>query len=90
MSLCRDRIFLCCDRVLAKAKRFLITTAYFRLRQTLAKTKRVSCRHRVWSRPRALCCDKAICVVTEVGRGQGILCRDRISLCGVATEYFMP
>ena len=59
MSLCRDRIFLCCDRVLAKAKRFLITTVYFRLRQTLAKTKRVSCR------------DKVFCVATGCGQDQG-------------------
>ena len=29
MSLCRDRIFLCCDRILVKARRFLIVTVYF-------------------------------------------------------------
>ena len=29
MSLCREIIFLCLDRVLAKARRFLVVTVYF-------------------------------------------------------------
>ena len=55
MSLCNNRIFLCHDKVMAKARRFLITTIYFRSRQTLAKTKRVSRR------------DKVFCVTTGCG-----------------------
>ena len=58
MSLCRDIIFLCRDRVMVKARRFLVMTIYFRSQQTLAKTKgpyvatKQLCRDRVWLRPR--------------------------------------
>ena len=56
MSLCHDIIFLCRDRVLVKARRFFVTTVYFRSRQTLAKIKRISC------------CDKVFCVKTGCGQ----------------------
>ena len=65
MSLCDDIIFLCRDRVLAKARMFLVATIYCWSQQTLAKKKRVF--------PR----DKVFCVVTGCGQDQGALCCDK-------------
>ena len=72
MSLCHDRIFLCRDRVLAKAKRFLVVIVYF-----LSHDK-------LWLRQRASCLDKVFCVATGCGQDQGVLCIDK-SIC-VMTE----
>ena len=43
MSLCRDKIFLCRDRVLAKTRGFLVAIG-----------QSILCRDRVWPRPRVL------------------------------------
>ena len=55
MSLYHDRIFLCRDRVLAKASRFLFAIVYFLGRDIL------------WPRQRVSCFDKVFCVAIGLG-----------------------
>ena len=78
---CRDRAFLCHDRVLAKPRGFLVVIDHFYVATEFGQDKRILFHDRVWSGLEVLCCDKAILSRDKDWLGQELSYHDRMFLC---------